>query len=70
MKVLDMCAAPGGKTTHIAEKMKNNGRLVAMDLHDHKLKLIHENAERLGFNYIETEAMDGRKVTKICRRIF
>lgn len=61
MTVLDMCSAPGGKTTHIAEKMRNTGKLVAMDIHEHKLKLVKENAERLGFSFIETVQMDGRK---------
>ena len=61
MTVLDMCSAPGGKTTHIAEKMRNTGKLVAMDIHEHKLKLVKENAERLGFDFIETVQMDGRK---------
>lgn len=61
MTVLDMCSAPGGKTTHIAEKMRNTGKLVAMDIHEHKLKLVKENAARLGFDFIETMQMDGRK---------
>ncbi|WP_342600648.1 16S rRNA (cytosine(967)-C(5))-methyltransferase RsmB [Psychrobacillus sp. FSL H8-0483] len=64
MTVLDMCSAPGGKTTHIAEKMKNTGKLVAMDIHQHKLKLVKENAERLGFSFIETVEMDGRKASE------
>ena len=40
MKVLDMCAAPGGKTTHIAEKMNDEGEVYAHDIHEHKLTLI------------------------------
>lgn len=65
MTVLDMCSAPGGKTTHIAEKMKNTGKLVAMDIHQHKLKLVKENADRLGFSFIETVEMDGRKALEV-----
>lgn len=65
MSVLDMCSAPGGKTTHIAEKMKNTGKLVAMDIHQHKLKLVKENAERLGFSFIETVEKDGRKASEL-----
>lgn len=61
MDVLDMCAAPGGKTTHIAEKMENRGNLFAMDLHKHKIKLIDETAKRLGHTVIQTEAGDGKK---------
>ena len=47
MKVLDMCAAPGGKTTHIAEKMNDEGEVYAHDIHEHKLALIEANADRL-----------------------
>ena len=65
MTVLDMCSAPGGKTTHIAEKMRNTGKLVAMDIHQHKLKLVRENADRLGFSFIETMEMDARKASEI-----
>lgn len=64
MRVLDMCAAPGGKTTHIAEKMKNEGELIATDLHAHKLKLINSNAERLGLTVINAQVLDGRKATE------
>lgn len=61
MKVLDMCAAPGGKSTHIAEKLKNEGTLYSMDLHPHKVKLIQESAGRLGHTIIHAEAGDGKK---------
>lgn len=52
--VIDACAAPGGKTTHMAEKMKNNGKIYAFDIHEHKLGIIGENARRLGADIIET----------------
>ncbi|WP_246369607.1 16S rRNA (cytosine(967)-C(5))-methyltransferase RsmB [Saccharibacillus deserti] len=58
MSVLDCCAAPGGKTAHIAEKMGNRGRIVANDLHEHKQGLIAEQAERLGLTCIETSVGD------------
>lgn len=58
--VLDMCAAPGGKTTHIAEKMKNEGTIIATDIHAHKLQLINELSARLGITIIKTEKVDGR----------
>lgn len=61
MKVLDMCAAPGGKSTHIAEKLENKGTLYSMDLHPHKVKLIQESADRLGHSVIETGVGDGKK---------
>lgn len=58
MNVLDCCAAPGGKTAHIAEKMGNKGRIVANDLHEHKQGLIMEQAERLGLSCIESSVGD------------
>jgi 16S rRNA (cytosine967-C5)-methyltransferase len=58
--VLDACAAPGGKSTHIAEKMDNTGEVISIDLHDHKVKLINDNARRLGLENIKTMAMDSR----------
>lgn len=62
LNVLDACAAPGGKSTHIAEKMNNAGSVTSLDLHDHKVKLIRENANRLGLTNIKTKALDSRKV--------
>lgn len=62
-RILDACAAPGGKTTHMAERMKNKGEIVALDLHDHKVKLIIENATRLGLSNIRARQMDSRTVT-------
>lgn len=62
MNVVDACAAPGGKTTHIAELMKNKGRVLAFDLHPKKVKLIEEQAERLGITMIKADALDARKL--------
>ena len=56
--VLDLCAAPGGKSTHIAQLMNNKGRIISRDIYDHKLKLIQENSDRLGISIIETERFD------------
>ncbi|WP_418223688.1 16S rRNA (cytosine(967)-C(5))-methyltransferase RsmB [Clostridium isatidis] len=60
--VLDLCAAPGGKTTHIGELLNNTGRVLAFDLHENKLSLIIDNAERLGLNNIEAYQMDAAKL--------
>jgi 16S rRNA (cytosine967-C5)-methyltransferase len=52
--ILDLCAAPGGKTTFIAQQMNNQGRLVAHDTFPDRLKLIEENCQRLGVTCVET----------------
>lgn len=59
--ILDSCAAPGGKTTHIGEKMNGKGKIMALDLHKHKTKLIEEQANRLSLSNINTKQMDARK---------
>lgn len=56
--VLDLCSAPGGKTTHIAQKMNNHGKILARDIYEHKLKLVQENSNRLGIDIIKTEKFD------------
>ena len=54
--VADLCAAPGTKTTHLAQLMKNSGRLVAVDPHPARLRLVARAAERLGTRIVETHA--------------
>ena len=61
MKVLDACAGPGGKTTHIAEIMNDSGEITALDIHEHKCELISEQARRLGITSIKTAVCDARK---------
>ncbi|WP_438835522.1 16S rRNA (cytosine(967)-C(5))-methyltransferase RsmB [Streptococcus pluranimalium] len=62
--ILDACAAPGGKTVHMASYL-SSGKITALDLYDHKLALIQENAKRLGLaDKIETKQMDAREVAK------
>lgn len=64
-KVLDACAAPGGKTTHIASLLQEEGSVTALDIHDHKLKLVRENAERLRVSdTVVTKKMDAREASK------
>lgn len=56
--VIDVCAAPGGKTTYIAELMQNCGKITAFDIHEHRAELIRKNAARLGINIIEAVQQD------------
>lgn len=70
MNVLDMCAAPGGKTTHIAEKMNNKGSVLALDLHPNKLNLIEQNIERLGISIVQTAPLDARKAANTIKGQF
>ena len=62
MNVIDLCSAPGGKTTHIAEILGNTGKVLAFDLHESKLGLIKENCDRLGITNVETCAGDATKL--------
>ena len=63
-RVLDVCSAPGGKSTHMAQLMKNKGTIYACDIHKHRLDLIAENCKRLGITNIELVQQDGTKLTK------
>lgn len=57
-RVLDLCAAPGGKSTHIGELMENTGHLISQDIFDHKIKLMNTYAERLGLKNMEAKLGD------------
>nr|WP_300005803.1 16S rRNA (cytosine(967)-C(5))-methyltransferase RsmB [Tissierella sp.] len=57
-KVLDVCSAPGGKSTHIAQIMNNKGYILSRDIHPHKINLIEDNVNRLGISIVETEVAD------------
>jgi 16S rRNA (cytosine967-C5)-methyltransferase len=65
--VLDACAAPGGKTTHMATYLEKEvgGKILALDIHNHKTKLIEENAKRLHVDdVVSTRTLDARKVSE------
>ena len=56
--ILDSCSSPGGKATYLAEIMKNEGNIVAWDIHEHRTKLVEQNAKRLGIKIISTKVED------------
>ena len=60
--VIDMCSAPGSKTSHLSALMKNTGRIYACDVHEHKIKLMNKNMARLGCDNVITQLIDARIV--------
>ncbi|MBQ8151419.1 MAG: 16S rRNA (cytosine(967)-C(5))-methyltransferase RsmB [Firmicutes bacterium] len=60
--VMDVCAAPGGKTTAIAERMNNTGRIIASDVYLRKLDLIEKETKRLGITNVETRSWDAARI--------
>ena len=61
MRILDACAAPGGKSFLCASLMRDRGEILACDLHEKKLSRICQGAARLGFSSIRTAAMDAAR---------
>lgn len=62
--ILDVCSGPGGKTSHLAQLMENKGRIIAFDVHEHRLELIRETCIRLGISNVQTVLKDARYLTK------
>ncbi len=60
--IIDVCAAPGGKSLAAAEKIRNKGRIIARDIYRRKLSIIDNEAERLGITSIETTVWDATRV--------
>ncbi|KJS81461.1 MAG: hypothetical protein JM58_16855 [Peptococcaceae bacterium BICA1-8] len=64
-RILDVCSGPGGKTSHLAQLMNNDGEIIAFDVHEHRLELIRETCERLGITIVKTVLQDARAATQI-----
>ena len=62
-RILDLCAGAGGKASHLAQLMKNQGSIVAVDLHSEKIKALRENAKRLGTTIIQEMVGDALNPT-------
>ena len=60
-RILDACAAPGGKTTHIAQRMEDEGEILAIDLHREKLTGIEEGCRRLGIRRVKAKSGDATR---------
>jgi 16S rRNA (cytosine967-C5)-methyltransferase len=58
MQVLDLCAAPGGKTAYLAGLMKNHGKIIAIDRYDSRLNIMRQNLSRLGITCVQTVESD------------
>jgi len=69
-RVLDLCSAPGGKSTHIAELMGNKGVVIAGDIFQHKINKISESAQRLGIDIIEPIINDASQYNKDFKEYF
>jgi 16S rRNA (cytosine967-C5)-methyltransferase len=70
--IVDACAAPGGKTLHIAERMQDQGKVWAIDKTASRLKKIHQNVDRLGLHCIYTKIADSRDIPEFvgqCDRV-
>ena len=63
-RVLDVCAAPGGKTFTICENMQDDGEIIACDLHEHRVKLVRNGAKRLSLSSIKTQVLDATQYIK------
>lgn len=59
--IVDLCAAPGGKTTHLAHLMGNTGKLIAADVSTERVALLQKNCRRVGVHNVETRVMDATK---------
>lgn len=64
MRVIDACAGAGGKSLHLAALMQNKGQLIALDIHQYKLRELKRRAKRAGAHNIETRLIENNKIIK------
>jgi 25S rRNA (cytosine2870-C5)-methyltransferase len=64
-QILDMAAAPGGKTSYIAQLMKNKGVLIANDIQKERTKALYANCQRLGITNVIITNYDGKKMPEV-----
>ena len=66
--VLDMCSAPGSKTAHMAALMKNRGKIIALDVHEHRVELLKATMQRLGCINVDAQTCDATKASEKFKR--
>lgn len=69
MTVIDVCAAPGGKSMHAAEKLEGQGHLYSFDVSEQKIEKIEENVRRLGYQNVTVEVQDARELKEELREM-
>lgn len=63
--ILDLCAAPGGKSLHLAEMLEQTGKVIAVDVHQHKMALIQNNANRLRLTNVVPQFADATNLAAL-----
>ncbi|MCL6471600.1 MAG: 16S rRNA (cytosine(967)-C(5))-methyltransferase RsmB [Firmicutes bacterium] len=66
--ILDIAAAPGGKTTHIAELMENNGQILSVDINPNRVNLMRENIRRMGASIAQAIRADATKLKPVIKK--
>ena len=69
-RVLDLCAAPGGKSCYMAQLMENQGEIISCDIHEHRCELIDKNALRLGVDIITSVVNDATEENEKFKEAF